>query len=392
MSEEIQVKDGGQAENLSTQEKETQVLEKAVEQGEIAPEAAGVVEEGVIKVNLDKTEEDAIQERETKEVPVGESPGDSGKVDEGVESDQSDGPIERITDEDEKETEVTPTTVQETEVTPTPKVELPENVEKLVDFMKETGGSLEDYINLNKNYDDMSDVDVIRENYKKEKPHLDSEEISFLMDDAFLFDKEKDDPRDIKKKQLAFKEALYDAKKNLQSSKDKYYDELKFNRATPEQKDALEFYNNSKKQEESSKHLVDVFKQKTDKVFNDDFKGFDFKVGEDKFRFKVQDKHQIKEYQSDINNFIGEFLGSDGAIKDATGYHKAIYAARNADKIAQHFYEQGKADAIKNSAKQSKNIDMGGRQDASSNTAKSGNQFRVVESDPSKLRFKFNKK
>ena len=392
MSEEIQVKDGGQAENLSTQEKETQVLEKAVEQGEIAPEAAGVVEEGVIKVNLDKTEEDAIQERETKEVPVGESPGDSGKVDEGVESDQSDGPIERITDEDEKETEVTPTPVQETEVTSTPKVELPENVEKLVDFMKETGGSLEDYINLNKNYDDMSDVDVIRENYKKEKPHLDSEEISFLMDDAFLFDKEKDDPRDIKKKQLAFKEALYDAKKNLQSSKDKYYDELKFNRATPEQKDALEFYNNSKKQEETSKHLVDVFKQKTDKVFNDDFKGFDFKVGEDKFRFKVQDKHQIKEYQSDINNFVGEFLGDDGAIKDAAGYHKAIYAARNADKIAQHFYEQGKADAIKNSAKQSKNIDMGGRQDASSNAAKSGNQFRVVESDPSKLRFKFNKK
>ena len=391
MSEEIQVKDGGQAENLSTQEKETQVLEKAVEQGEIAPEAAGVVEEGVIKVNLDKTEEDAIQERETKEVPVGESPGDSGKVDEGVESDQSDGPIERITDEDEKETEVTPTPVQETEVTPTPKVELPENVEKLVDFMKETGGSLEDYINLNKNYDDMSDVDVIRENYKKEKPHLDSEEISFLMDDAFLFDKEKDDPRDIKKKQLAFKEALYDAKKNLQSSKDKYYDELKFNRATPEQKDALEFYNNSKKQEETSKHLVDVFKQKTDKVFNDDFKGFDFKVGEDKFRFKVQDKHQIKEYQSDINNFVGEFLGDDGAIKDAAGYHKAIYAARNADKIAQHFYEQGKADAIKNSAKQSKNIDMGGRQDASSNAAKSGNQFRVVESDPSKLKFKFNK-
>ena len=391
MSEEIQVKDGGQAENLSTQEKETQVLEKAVEQGEIAPEAAGVVEDGVIKVNLDKTEEDAIQERETEEVSVGESPGDSGKVDEGVESDQSEGPIERITDEDEKKTEVT-STVQETEVTPTPKVELPENVEKLVDFMKETGGSLEDYINLNKNYDDMSDVDVIRENYKKEKPHLDSEEISFLMDDAFLFDKEKDDPRDIKKKQLAFKEALYDAKKNLQSSKDKYYDELKFNRATPEQQDALEFYNNSKKQEESSKHLVDVFKQKTDKVFNDDFKGFDFKVGEDKFRFKVQDKHQIKEYQSDINNFIGEFLGSDGAIKDATGYHKAIYAARNADKIAQHFYEQGKADAIKSSAKQSKNIDMGSRKDSSSNdAAKSGNQFRVVESDPSKLKFKFNK-
>ena len=391
MSEEIQVKDGGQAENLSTQEKETQVLEKAVEQGEIAPEAAGVVEDGVIKVNLDKTEEDAIQERKTEEVSVGESPGDSGKVDEGVESDQSEGPIERITDEDEKKTEVT-STVQETEVTPTPKVELPENVEKLVDFMKETGGSLEDYINLNKNYDDMSDVDVIRENYKKEKPHLDSEEISFLMDDAFLFDKEKDDPRDIKKKQLAFKEALYDAKKNLQSSKDKYYDELKFNRATPEQQDALEFYNNSKKQEESSKHLVDVFKQKTDKVFNDDFKGFDFKVGEDKFRFKVQDKHQIKEYQSDINNFIGEFLGSDGAIKDATGYHKAIYAARNADKIAQHFYEQGKADAIKSSAKQSKNIDMGSRKDSSSNdAAKSGNQFRVVESDPSKLKFKFNK-
>ena len=391
MSEEIQVKDGGQAENLSTQEKETQVLEKAVEQGEITPEAAGVVEEGVIKVNLDKTEEDAIQERKTEEVSVGESPGDSGKVDEGVESDKSEGPIERITDEDEKETEVTPS-VQETEVTPTPKVELPENVEKLVDFMKETGGSLEDYINLNKNYDDMSDVDVIRENYKKEKPHLDSEEISFLMDDAFLFDKEKDDPRDIKKKQLAFKEALYDAKKNLQSSKDKYYDELKFNRATPEQQDALEFYNNSKKQEESSKHLVDVFKQKTDKVFNDDFKGFDFKVGEDKFRFKVQDKHQIKEYQSDINNFIGEFLGSDGAIKDAAGYHKAIYAARNADKIAQHFYEQGKADAIKSSAKQSKNIDMGSRKDSSSNdAAKSGNQFRVVESDPSKLKFKFNK-
>ena len=396
MAEEITVKDGGTLENQSSQEREAAVLEQAVDKGEIAPEAAGIVEnDGVISINLDKPIEDAVQEREAEEVPVREPSGDSEKVVEEVrvEPDQPEGPIERIQDEvPEVSSGNTAPPLEETPP-PAPQVELPENVEKLVDFMKETGGSLEDYIKLNVNIDDMKDVDVIKEYYKQSKPHLDGEEINFLMDDAFLYDEENDDPREIKKKQLAFKEAVYDAKKNLTSSKEQYYADLKFSNVTPEQKDALEYYTHSKKQEETNKQLVETFKNKTDQVFGEDFKGFEFQVGEDKFRFKVNDKHQVKEYQSDINNFVGEFLGEDGSIKDAKGYHKAMYAAKNADKIAQHFYEQGRADAIRSNAKDSKNISMDAREDSSSNqTAKQGNQFRVVESDPSKLRFKFNKR
>ena len=275
-----------------------------------------------------------------------------------------------------------------------PKIELPENVEKLVQFMEETGGSVEDYVNLNRDITKLDDVDVIREHYKQKFPHLDDEDISFKMDEAFLYDEDVDDDRAIRSKKLAFKEELYNAKKALEGNKEKYYADLKLRKQTDipqEYQQAYEAANNYKQAEEANSKLQAKFIEETGKVFSEDFKGFDFKVGDAKYRYKVNEPAKVKEYQSDINNFIGEFLGEDGSIQDAAGYHKAIYAAKNVDKIANHFYEQGRAEALKQQAKEAKNINMDPRSDMSASvTTKSGTKVRVVNNDAfgSKLKFK----
>ena len=386
----------------STQEKEKEILQEAVEAGDIQAEAAPATDDSdVIKVNLDepkeevveeKQEEDAIQERETEEVLVQPETGSSEEVREPRDTDEEDTPLELISDSDEGSDDAVdaPEPVQEVQDVVQPQIELPEGIEKLVEFMKETGGSLEDFVDMNKNIEDMNPVDTLVEYYKTTKPHLDREEIEFLMDDKFAYDEETDDPREVKKKRLAFKEELYDAQKYLKGKKDKYYADLKFNSVSPEYQEAYEFHNKYKESTKQQEQLSEVFQQKTDKVFSDEFKGFDFKVGDAKYRYKVADVSKVKEYQSDLNNFVQEFLGEDGSLNDAAGYHKALFAAKNADKIAQHFYEQGRADAIKNSAAKSKNIDMKPRTDATSVVTKSGTKFKVVNDDSNT--FKLNLK
>ena len=132
------------------------------------------------------------------------------------------------------------------------------------------------------------------------------------------------------------------------------------------------------------------FMSKTEDVFSDDFKGFDFSVGKNKYRFKVENPLDVKEFQSDIKNFANEFIGKDGTVADAKGYHKALFAGRNADKIANHFYDQGRADAIKEQAKLSKNIDMSPRADNTNIISSSGQNVKVVSGDDSsKLRIKW---
>lgn len=391
-------------EQKSAQEQEQAVLDKAVEEGKIEPEAAGKEVDKVPKINLDELnkEKDAVQERETEEVPVENAPGDSKEVEQEVqeqtetkEAEKQDSPLELVEDE-EKTVETNQPSVDEraAQVNEQPKaaepeVVLPENVEKLVKFMEETGGSVEDFVLLNRDLSKYNDGDLLREYYKQSKP-WDSQEVSEYMEDNFSYD-EDDDPREIRSKKRAFKEELFNAKKFLEGNKEKYYADLKLKKQTDvpqEYKEALEYYNTYQQNAESSKQLTESFLQKTDNVFNQDFKGFDFQVGNNKYRYKVNNVNDTKTQQSDINNFVKQFLGDDGQIKDAKGYHKALFTARNADKLAEHFYEQGRADALRQSAKEAKNINMDPRQEGVIKTS-TGQKFKVVSGDSSsKLKIK----
>ena len=276
--------------------------------------------------------------------------------------------------------------------------DLPENVQKLMNFMDDTGGDLNDYVRLNKDYSEMDNQTLLKEYYKTTKPHLQADEIDFLMEDQFSFDEEVDEERDVKRKKLALKEQVANAKTQLEEYKSKYYEDIKAgSKLTPQQQKAIDFFNRHNKESESTKKIhqkaKDRFLNKTEEVFNDEFKGFEYNVGDKKYRFNVKDPNQVKESQSDINNFIKKFLNENSQMEDATGYHKSMFTAMNSDAIANHFYEQGKADALKNSMANSKNIDMSPRESHGTPIDNSGMKFKVLGEDSnSNSTFKFKKK
>jgi len=270
--------------------------------------------------------------------------------------------------------------------------QLPENIEKLVSFMEETGGSVEDYVRLNADYSNVDNTTLLKEYYKNTRPHLDAEEVSFLIEDAFSWDEDIDDERDIKKKKLAFKEEVAKAKTHLDGLKSKYYEEIKLRPGiTQEQKNAMDFFNRYNEEQNIAKQQHESFKNNTKELFNNDFKGFDFAIGEKKFRYSVQNASQVAENQSNINNLIKKFLNDKGDVVDTKGYHKAMYAAENVDKIANHFYEQGKADAVKEVISSSKNIDATPRQ-SPSDIYINGLKVRAISgADSSKLKVQTRK-
>ena len=273
---------------------------------------------------------------------------------------------------------------------------LPENIQKLVDFMNETGGDLEDYVRLNQNFDDYDNTALLREYYKQTKPHLDSEEVDFLMKDSFDYDEEIDEENDIRKKKIALKEQVAEAKAYLDGQKSKYYDEIKAgSKLTAEQQKAVDFFNRynkeSQENEKRSRRATDVFMQKTNKVFNDNFKGFEYTVGDKKYRVNVKDVDRVKSRQGDINNFVKKFLNEQGTMEDAAGYHKSLYTAMNADAIAKHFYDQGRADAVKESVAKAKNVDMNPRQEHKPFEPQDGLKFKVL-GETKNRDFKFKKR
>ena len=272
----------------------------------------------------------------------------------------------------------------------TPKADLPENVEKLVDFMQETGGTVQDYVRLNADYDKVDSDTLLREYYKNTKSHLDDAEIDFLMEDKFDFDEDIEEERDIRKKKLAKKEEVAEAKSFLEGLKDKYYSEIKLRPGlSPEQNEASEFFNRYNENQKVAEQQHSTFKESTKQMFNQDFKGFDFKLGDKTFRYGVQNVEKVAENQSNINNLIGKFLNEKGEVTDTKGYHKAIYAAENADTIAKHFYEQGKADAVKEVVAKSKNISSEARSTAPSEVSIGGFKVKAISGvDSSKLRIK----
>ena len=344
----------------------------------------------VTKVDLSekKTETDAVQEQTTDETVLQDEKPEVG-LQEVVEENKQEDTEEVITIG-----EVTEETVEEKEIQQviesTSKADLPENVEKLVDFMKETGGTLQDYVRLNADYSDVNSDTLLTEYYKQTKSHLDAAEIDFLMEDKFEFDEDVDEERDIRKKKLAKKEEVAKAKKFLEGLKDKYYSDIKLRPGlSPEQQKASEFFDRYNENQKIAEQQHSAFKENTKQMFSQDFKGFDFKVGEKTFRYGVQNVNKVAESQSNINNLIGKFLNDKGDVVDTKGYHKAIYAAENADTIAKHFYEQGKADAVKDVMANSKNVSTEGRSTAPTDVTIGGFKVKAISGvDSSKLRIK----
>ena len=362
------------------------------------PEATGEITPDVIKVQIPKKEEDAIQTQETndsdaiiKEQPDGV---DSKKVVEEIRTtEEVKSPIQEITAEEKEEIKEIKKEVAEAKkdekVLGKP---LPENIEKLVNFMEETGGDIQDYVRLNADYSNIDNKSLIKEYYKSSKPYLDVEDMDLMLED-FDYDDEMDEPKEIRKKKLAFKEEVAKAKNFLEETKSKYYAEIKLRPGTTQdQQKALDFFNRYTEEQKTNKAVHDKFVQKTKNLFTEDFKGFDFNLGEKKFRYSVKNPNQVGENQSDISNFVKTFLDDKGEIQDQTGYHKALYAASNADTIAQHFYEQGKADAVKEVVTSSKNISNDPRKTVSGDIFVGGMKVKAISGvDSSKLRIKKRK-
>ena len=338
-----------------------------------------------------KEEDDAVQTQETNDsnVIIEESPNssDSEEVveevrtsDEGVES-----PL-TVVEDTEEEQEVVKEQIQQPVVE---QKQLPENIDKLVTFMEETGGTVQDYVRLNADYTNVDNKTLISEYYKQTKPHLDSEDVSLLLED-FDYDEDIDEPKDIRKKKIAFKEEAAKAKDFLEGLKSKYYDEIKLRPGvTQEQQKALDFFNRYNEEQQVVEQNKQVFVNQTSNLFSNDFKGFDFNVGEKKFRYGVKNPESVAEAQKDIANFVKTFLNDKGEVIKVKDYHKALYAARNADTIAQHFYEQGKADAVKDVMAKSKNISTEPRQTAAGEVFVNGIKVKAMSGvDSSKLKIK----
>ena len=303
--------------------------------------------------------------------------------------------LEEVTEEEVEElTEQVEEAIAETKATGK---KLPENIQKLMDFMEDTGGDLQDYVKLNQDYSELDNNSLLKEYYKQTKPHLDSEEIDFLMEDNFSYDEDIDEDKDIRRKKLALKEQVAQAKQHLDGAKSKYYEDIKAgSKLTGEQQKAIDFFNRynteSKEQQEVAEKQHRTFLNKTNQVFNEKFKGFEYEVGDKKFRFNVKNSDTVKDTQSDINNFVKKFLNKNNEMEDAKGYHKSMFTAMNADKIASHFYEQGKADALKNSVAKSKNINMDPRQQHSGVVEAGGVKVRVLGENSNDFKFKIKNK
>jgi hypothetical protein len=348
----------------------------------------------VIKVDLSKpltTKQDADTEQEATDVVTDEQAEVVQEVVEEVsprdEAVQTEEPVAEST-----EVEDIGEALKEAEEAGNP---VPENLQKLVDFMNQTGGSVNDYVNLNKDYSEMDNLTALKEYYKTTKPHLSGDEIEFLLEDQFKYEEDVDDENLIRKKKIALKEQVAEAKAYLDGQKSKYYEEIKSGSKLPDEaQKAIEFFNRYNEESEHNakqqEMLKDKFLKKTDNVFTSDFKGFEYEVGDKRFRFNVKNADEIKNTQSDINNFVQKFLDEDGTMSDAKGYHKSLYTAMNADAVAKHFYEQGKADALKESVAKAKNVDMSPRQ--GHNTIEAGGlKFKVLGDDTATFKFRGKK-
>jgi len=391
--------------------KKTQkVVEKAAEDNvvkvDLSKKQDTKQDDNIVKVDLSKPpkpEENEVKENNPVDEGVATEPENAEstekqeEVQPKAEAQEEQPTLEEVTEEEvQEQTEELAEEVQEAieEAQETGKA-IPENLQKVVDFMEETGGTLEDYVRLNQDYSSYDDITILREYYKQTKKHLTDDEITFLIEDSFSFDETEDDEREIRKKKIALKEQVANAKSHLDGQKSKYYQEVKAgSRLTPEQQKAMDFFNRYNKESEETQKIAEKqtknFLNKTNQVFNDKFKGFEYNVGDKRYRFNVNNANEVRDTQSDINNFVKKFLNENNEMSDAKGYHKSLFTAMNADAVANHFYEQGKADALKESVAKAKNVSMDPRQ-SFTNDNTSGPKIRVISDDSPAFKFKVRK-
>ena len=372
----------------TTQDTVEQTVEKVEEPKKEEKPKTPKNEDGDYKVNLSniKNEENGIRE----EVSSNE------KSEEKQKEEKEEVILEDVTNEKpEPAKEAKEEVSKETELKEqTPGMELPENIEKLVEFMNETGGTVEDYVKLNTDYSSLEDSTLLKEYYQKTKPHLNQEELDFLIEDSFSYDEDEDGEKDVKRKKLAYKEAVAEAKQHLEGLKGKYYEELKLgSKLPPQQQKAIDFFDRYNREQEQAKELQQqaktVFNNETDKVFNENFKGFDFQVGDKKYRYNVKDMQAVRSDQSEFSSWLKPYIDDNYQLKNAKDYHKTLFAGKNADAIANHFYEQGKADGIKNLTSQAKNINMDARKTDNGTVDLGGIKVKAISGDDSsKLKFK----
>ena len=391
--------------------KKTQkVVEKAAEDNvvkvDLSKKQDTKQDDNIVKVDLSKPpkpEENEVKENNPVDEGVATEPENAEstekqeEVQPKAEAQEEQPTLEEVTEEEvQEQTEELAEEVQEAieEAQETGKA-IPENLQKVVDFMEQTGGTLEDYVRLNQDYSSYDDITILREYYKQTKKHLTDDEITFLIEDSFSFDETEDDEREIRKKKIALKEQVANAKSHLDGQKSKYYQEVKAgSRLTPEQQKAVDFFNRYNKESEETQKIAEKqtknFLNKTNQVFNDKFKGFEYNVGDKRYRFNVNNANEVRDIQSDINNFVKKFLNENNEMSDAKGYHKSLFTAMNADAVANHFYEQGKADALKESVAKAKNVSMDPRQ-SFTNDNTSGPKIRVISDDSPAFKFKVRK-
>ena len=376
---------------------ETKVPAEKTEKGDLIPEVT-VKEDGTHKIDFDKLvakpEKGKVTEEVKEVTPVEKTEVKDTPVVEEKAAPEQPVVLEEITEEEvqEKVEDLQEDIVEAIEEQKQTGIELPDNIQKVVDFVNETGGSLEDYVKLNQDVDALNEEQLLVEYYQNTKPHLDPSEINFLIEDKFAVEEDVEDERDIKRKKLARKEELANAKNHLNGLKTKYYEEIKAgSRLLPEQQKAVDFFNRYNKNKEVADKQAQTFNNKTNQVFNDDFKGFEYKVGDKRYRFNVKNPNEIKDNQSNINNFVKKFLNKNNEMQDAAGYHKSLFTAMNPDVVASHFYEQGKADAMKQSIASTKNISMDPRKTQSSEPVQ-GTQYRSVSSDGQEIKWGFKKR
>jgi len=338
-----------------------------------------------------KEEEQPVDKATIKEEPVIKEEKVEAKEEVVEKKEETTSPISEITEEEIVEEVKAP--IVEDVVEKQPEIKLPENIEKLVSFMEDTGGTVEDYVRLNADYSNVDKDTLLREYYKQTKPHLDTDEVNFLLEDNFHYDEDLDEERDIRKKKLAYKEEIAKATNFLEETKSKYYDEIKLRPGvTQEQQKAMDFFNRHNEEQKMVKQQHDTFKSTTKNFFNNEFKGFEFNLNEKKFRYGINDVDSVASNQSDLTNLIGKFLDNKGEVKDYKGYHKAIFAAQNADTIANHFYEQGKADAVKDVMAKSKNLNNELRPTSTGDVFINGMKVKAISGvDSSKLKLRINK-
>lgn len=375
---EIKVKDLGSIDEKSMAQKEEAVLDKAANNTESAEqsETPVVSQEETTQVTqpAEATQESTSQTSELKEEDV----------------------LSFIKNRYNKDV----ASVDDLFATKEANTEIPEDVAAYLEYRKKTGRSFADYSKLNRDFGAMDEKQLLREYYSATEDALDSEDIDYMMDD-FSYDADIDEENVIKKKKVAFKKEIGKAKKFFDTQKEMYKEPLESSTASfsQEQKEKLEAYNtyvqDSQSYEEEAKRKRDWFINKTDEVFHPEFKGFDFKVSEDTTLtfLPSKDTSEIKRLGLDSSNLFKKFIDKEtGLISDAQGYHRALSAAQNPERLARFFYEQGQADATTDVTKKMKNVNMSTR-NAPQVTKKDGMTIRAINpSEGRGLKIRSNKK